>query len=132
MAAHKRSCHLEKKDRARTNNGAKRKQHLEVEVIEEDVEPEDPRFNKELTLLYNIRDVMRYELIPMRFIKKIYHVRTYTQNDKFLSGKTPDAPFLNSQYDGSFIAGRAQLRYMYAMPMERIVKFFNDNGLDMD
>lgn len=68
----------------------------------------------------------------MRFIKKIYHVHTYTQNDEYFSGKAPDAPFLNSQYDGSFIAGLAQLRYMYAMPVERIVKFFNDNGFDMD
>ena len=122
----------EKKERARTNNGARRKQHLEVEVVEEDVEPEDPRFNKDLARLYRTRDVIRYELIPMRFIKKIYHVRTYTQNDEFFSGKAPDAPFLNSQYDGSFIAGLAQLRYMYAMPVERIVKFFNDNGFDMD
>ena len=86
----------EKKERARTNNGAKRKQHLEVEVVEEDIEPEDPRFNKELARLYKTRDVIRYELIPMRFIKKIYHVRTYTQNDEFFSGKAPDAPFLNS------------------------------------
>ena len=76
--------------------------------------------------------MIRYELIPMRFIKKIYHVHTYTQNDEYFSGKAPDAPFLNSQYDGSFIAGLAQLRYMYAMPVERIVKFFNDNGFDMD
>ncbi len=68
----------------------------------------------------------------MRFIKKVYHVRTYTQNDEYFSGKAPDAPFLNSQYDGSFIAGMAQLRYMYAMPVERIVKLFNDNGFDMD
>ena len=122
----------EKKERARTNNGAKRKQHLEVEVVEEDIEPEDPRFNKEQARLYKTRDVIRYELIPMRFIKKIYHVRTYTQHDEFFSGKAPDAPFLNSQYDGSFIAGLAQLRYMYAMPVERIVKLFNDNGFDMD
>lgn len=42
----------EKKERARTNNGAKRKQHLEVGVVEEDVEPEDPRFNKDLARLY--------------------------------------------------------------------------------
>ena len=41
----------EKKERARTNNGAKRKQHLEVEAVEEDVEPEDPRFNKDLARL---------------------------------------------------------------------------------
>ena len=66
----------EKKERARTNNGAKRKQHLEVEVVEEDIEPEDPRFNKEQARLYKTRDVIRYELIPMRFIKKIYHVGT--------------------------------------------------------
>ncbi len=122
----------EKKERARTNNGAKRKQHLEAEVVEEDVEPEDPRFNRELARALHTRDVIRYELIPMRFIKKIYHVHTYTQNDEYFSGKAPDAPFLNSQYDGSFIAGLAQLRYMYAMPVERIVKFFNDNGFDMD
>ena len=122
----------EKKERARTNNGARRKQHLEAEVVEEDVEPEDPRFNRELARALHTRDVIRYELIPMRFIKKIYHVHTYTQNDEYFSGKAPDAPFLNSQYDGSFIAGLAQLRYMYAMPVERIVKFFNDNGFDMD
>ena len=122
----------EKKERAHTNNGAKRKQHLEVEVVEENVDPEDPRFNKDLARLYKTRDVIRYELIPMRFIKKVYHVRTYTQNDEYFSGKAPDAPFLNSQYDGSFIAGMAQLRYMYAMSVERIVKLFNDNGFDMD
>lgn len=57
-------------------------------------------FNKELARLYKTRDVIRYELIPMRFIKKIYHVRTYTQNDDFFSGKAPDVPFLNSKYDG--------------------------------
>ena len=52
----------EKKERARTNNGAKRKQHLEVEVVEEDVEPEDPRFDKDKARLYKTRDVIRYEL----------------------------------------------------------------------
>ena len=44
----------EKKERARTNNGAKRKQHLEVEVVEEVIEPEDPRFDKEQARLYKI------------------------------------------------------------------------------
>lgn len=121
-----------KKERVKTNYGAKRKQHLEVEVVEEDVEPEDPRFDRVKARLYKTRDVVRYELIPMRFIKKIYHVKTYTQNDEYFSGKTPEAPFLNSQYSGSFIAGMAQLRYIYAMPVERIVKFFNDNGFDME
>ena len=49
-----------------------------------------------------------------------------------LEGKAPDAPFLNSNYDGSFIAGMAHLRYMYSMPVERIVKYFNENGFDME
>lgn len=116
----------------KTNNGAKRKQHCDVEVMEIDVEPDDPRFNINDARLYKTRDVIRYELIPMRFIKKIYHVKVYTQNDELFSGKAPDAPFLNSQYDGSFIAGIAQLRYIYAMPVERIVKMFNENGFDME
>lgn len=128
--AREQSC--EKKQRAKTNNGAKRKQHMEAEVIEEDAEPDDPRFDANAARLYKIRDVIRYELIPMRFIKRIYHVKTYTQNDEFFSGKAPDAPFLNSQYDGSFIAGISQLRYMYNMPVERIVKYFVDNGFEMN
>ena len=37
-----------------------------------------------------------------------------------------------SNYDGSFIAGIAQLRYIYSMPVERIVKYFSENGFDMD
>jgi transposase len=121
-----------KKERASTNNGAKRSRHPEVEVVEVDVEPDDPSFDAGAARLYRTRDVIRYELIPMRFIKKVYHVKTYTQNDEFFSGKAPDAPFLNSQYDGSFIAGMGQLRYMYGMPMERIVKYFVDNGFEMD
>ena len=40
-----------------------------VEVVEENVDPEDPRFNKDLARLYKTRDVIRYELIPMRFTK---------------------------------------------------------------
>lgn len=113
------------KERPKTNNGAKRKAHVEVEVEEVDVEPDDPRFDADKARLYKTRDVIRYELIPMRFIKKIYHVKVYTQNDEFFSGKAPEAPFLNSQYDGSFIAGMAQLRYLYAMPVERIVRLIN-------
>lgn len=119
------------KERPKTNNGAKRKAHVEVEVEEVDVEPDDPRFDADKARLYKTRDVIRYELIPMRFIKKIYHVKVYTQNDEFFSGKAPEAPFLNSQYDGSFIAGMAQLRYLYAMPVERIVRLFNENGFDL-
>lgn len=49
-----------------------------------------------------------------------------------ISGKAPLAPLQNSSYDGSFIAGIAQLRYLYSMPVERIVAYFNENGFNLD
>ena len=48
--------------------------------------------------------------------------------DKLYQGKTPKAMLLNSSYDSSFAAGLLQLRYVYSMPVERIVKYFADNG----
>lgn len=117
---------------AKTNNGAKRKEHYEVETVEEDVYPDDPRYDAMKARLVKTRDVIRYKLIPMRFIKTVYHVHIFSQDGEIMQGKAPDAPFLNSQYDGSFIAGMAQLRYIYSMPVERIVRYFNENGFDMD
>ena len=122
----------EPKPREKTNYGAKRKEHYEVEVEEEDVEPTDPRFDEMKARLIDTHDVVRYILVPMRFIKKIYHVHIYTQDGAIMEGKAPVAPLLGSNYDGSFIAGIAQLRYIYSMPVERIVKLFQENGFDMD
>ncbi|MBR3453798.1 MAG: IS66 family transposase [Bacteroidaceae bacterium] len=118
--------------RERTNHGARRKEHCDVEVEEKDVYPEAPRFDRMRARLINTRDVVRYVLVPMRFIKKVYHVHVYTQDDTVMEGKAPVAPLLGSNYDGSFIAGIAQLRYIYSMPVERIVKYFTENGFDMD
>ena len=39
---------------------------------------------------------------------------------------------MNSSFDGSFIAGIAQLRYLYSMPVERIVAYFSENGFNLD
>ena len=122
----------EPKPREKTNYGAKRKEHYEVEVEEEDVDPTDPRFDEMKARLIDTHDVVRYILVPMRFIKKIYHVHVYTQDGAIMEGKAPVAPLLGSNYDGSFIAGIAQLRYIYSMPVERIVKLFQENGFDMD
>lgn len=116
----------------KTNHGAMRKEHYEVETVEEDVYPDDPRYDAMKARLVKTRDVIRYRLIPMRFIKTVYHVHIYSQDGEIMQGKAPDAPFLNSQYDGSFIAGMAQLRYIYSMPVERIVRYFSENGFDMD
>ena len=120
------------KPRARTNYGARRKDHYEVEVEEEDVYPTDSCFDEMKARLIDTHDVVRYILVPMRFIKKVYHVRIYTQDGAIMEGKAPVAPLLGSNYDGSFIAGIAQLRYIYSMPVERIVKYFTENGFDMD
>ena len=122
----------EPKPREKTNYGAKRKEHYEVEVEEEDVYPTDSRFDEMKARLIDTRDVVRYILVPMRFIKKVYHVHVYTQDGTIMEGKAPLAPLQGSNYDGSFIAGIAQLRYIYSMPVERIVKYFCENGFDMD
>ena len=122
----------EPKPREKTNYGARRKEHYEVEVEEEDVDPADPRFDELKARLIDTHDVVRYILIPMRFIKRVYHVHVYTQDGVVMEGKAPVTPLLGSNYDGSFIAGIAQLRYIYSMPVERIVKYFTENGFDMD
>ena len=122
----------EPKSREKTNYGARRKEHYEVEVEEEDVDPTDPRYDEMRARLIDTHDVVRYILVPMRFIKKIYHVHVYTQDGIIMEGKAPVAPLQGSNYDGSFIAGIAQLRYIYSMPVERIVKYFTENGFDMD
>ena len=52
--------------------------------------------------------------------------------EKVYSGKAVEkAPLLNSNYDSSFIAGMLQLRYVYAMPVERILGYFSENGFDL-
>ncbi|MBO7137439.1 MAG: IS66 family transposase [Bacteroidaceae bacterium] len=122
----------EPKPREKTNYGARRKEHYEAKVEEEDIEPTDPRFDQMKARLIDTHDVVRYILVPMRFIKRVYHVHVYTQDGAIMEGKAPAAPLLGSNYDGSFIAGIAQLRYIYSMPVERIVKYFQENGFDMN
>ena len=121
----------EPKPREKTNYGARRLDHCVTEVENIPVDPDDPRFDKDRAKWISERESVRYILIPMRFIKRIYHVNKYVQDGTVMEGKAPDAPFLGSNYDGSFIAGIAQLRYIYSMPVERIVNFFTESGFDM-
>ena len=121
----------EAKPREKTNYGAKRLDHYVTEVKVTDIYPTDSRYEKDRARWMSSRDSVRYELIPMRFIKHVYRVHKYVQDGIVMEGKTPDAPFLGSNYDGSFIAGIAQLRYLYSMPVERIVCFFTENGFDL-
>ena len=116
--------------KARGNNGAKRKQHFELETREEDVYPDD--VDKDLCIEIGVRDAIRYTMIPPRFIKTIYHLHTLKKDEAIYAGKAPLAPLQNSSFDGSFIAGMAELRYLQSMPVERIVKYFQAHGFNLD
>ena len=116
--------------KARGNNGARRKDYFTIETKEDDVYPEEIGVADGVDI--GVRDVIRYEMIRPSFVKHIYHVHTIKKGDSLFSGKTPLAPLQNSRFDGSFIAGIAELRYLYSMPVERIVKYFQGNGFDID
>ena len=114
--------------KARGNNGAKRNMHFEMETIIHDVYPENVKDGN----LFNYRETTRYRMIPPRFIKDVYRVHTVKIGDSLYSAKAPLTPLQNSSFDGSFIAGIAQLRYLYSMPVERIVAYFNESGFNID
>ena len=116
--------------KARGNNGAKRKDYFTVKTVEENVYPQD--INVKECSVVRVRDVIRYEMIRPSFIKHVYHLYTLKKDDVISSGKAPLTPLQNSRFDGSFIAGIAELRYLYSMPVERIVKYFQGNGFDID
>ena len=52
-------------------------------------------------------------MIPPRFLKITYNLHSFKQNERIFSPKASSTPLLNSNYDGSFVAGIAQLRYIY-------------------
>jgi hypothetical protein len=114
--------------KARGNNGAKRNIHFEMETVKHDVYPD----GMEGRMPFSTRETVRYEMIPPRFIKHLYCIHTIKDGDRLISAKAPLAPLQNSSFDGSFIAGIAQLRYLYSMPVERIVAYFNENGFNID
>lgn len=118
--------------KTRGNNGAKRKEHFECVEEERHIYPNDPEFDMNVAREVDTHISYRYEMVPMSFkkIKLIQHI--YSQDGRIMQGAMPAAPLLNSRYDGSFIAGIAQLRYLYSMPVERIVNYFKDNGFDLE
>ena len=119
-------CAAERK--ARGNNGAKRNMHFEMETVEKDVYPQ----GCEGMSPFSTRDAIRYIMIPPRFIKEVSHIHTIKVDGTLVSAKAPLTPLLNSSFDGSFVAGIAQLRYLYSLPVERIVAYFTENGFNLD
>lgn len=116
----------------RGNNNAKRKEFFDIETIIEEVYPTDPGFDKQKSRVIGYVDSILYECIPAKFIKRIFRQYNCLLDEKIYSAKAPRTPLLNSNYDGSFIAGMLQLRYIYSMPVERIVKYFAEHGFEMN
>ncbi len=120
------------KRKARKNNGAKRDMHYEMEEVHVTIDPVmDAELLKTLRL-FGTRTCIRYSMEPIKFIKTVYHINTYTDGSIMYPGKTPPALLLNSSYSPSFAAGLLQMRYIYSMPVERIIKYFADNGFTLN
>jgi hypothetical protein len=116
----------------RGNNNARRKEFFDIETVIEDVYPDDPAFDIQKAKIISHTDSVLYKFVPGKFIKHISRQWNCLQDEKIFSGKTMQkAPLLNSNYDSSFIAGMLQLRYVYSMPVERIIKYFNENGFEV-
>jgi transposase len=115
----------------RGNNNAKRKEFFDIETIIEEIYPNDPGFDLQKSRVIGYVDSILYECIPAKFIKRIFRQYNCLLDEKIYSAKAPRAPLLNSNYDGSFIAGMLQLRYIYSMPIERIVKYFAEHGFEI-
>ena len=116
----------------RGNNGAKRKEYVDIETVIEEVFPDSPDFDLTKAQTIGHTDSILYKYVPGKFIKHISRQYNCLLNGKMYSGNAPKAPLLNSNYDSSFIAGMLQLRYIYSMSVERIVKFFTENGFEIN
>jgi transposase-like protein len=115
----------------RGNNGAKRKVYDDIEELIEEVLPSDASFDEKAAVYLFYHDVIRYEYIPPRLIKHIYRCKKYRMGDDFFEGKAPMAPFINSNFDSSLLAHLIQQRYVYGLPVERIIKYLNETGIDI-
>lgn len=117
----------------RGNNQAKRKEHFCLEEVLEEIWPDHPAFDRSKAHIISHVDSIRYSYIPPRFIKYIKRQYNCAGDDgQVFPVSVPRTPLMNSSYDASFIAGIVQLRYIYSMPVERIIKLFNENKFDLN
>ena len=117
--------------KARGNNGARRDEHLDMETVYVDVEPDVPGDALSSLRLLGVRECTRYSMIPPKFLKTIYRIKSYTDGSVVYQGKTPKSMILNSSYDASVVAGLMELRYVYSMPVERIIDYYKEHGFTL-
>lgn len=123
----------EQPQKPRTNNGAKKKEHLECQVIRKQVLPDDLTQEQLMrAVLLGVKESIRYEFVPAKVRKVIYEIPKYLYEGKIYSGHAPATPLRNSQYTSSFIAHIAEMRYRYGMPIEAVVEHIRSHGFDLD
>jgi hypothetical protein len=115
----------------RGNNGARRNSHIYMEEQIIDIWPDDPEFDREKAIELRVVETIRFEYLPSRVIKKVIRQHNCVIGNKVYSVGAPRTPLMNSNYEASFIAGLLQFRYTYSMPLERIIKFFNEGGFEL-
>ena len=85
----KKKTEQAEKRKERKNNGAKRDIHCEMEEVHVTIDPVmDAEFLKTLRL-FGTRTCVRYSMEPIKFIKTVYHINTYTDGSILYPGKTP-------------------------------------------
>ena len=115
--------------KSRGNNGARRDMHAGMEEDVVDVYPEDPAFNRFSAREVGMREAVRYVYERARVRKIVYRIHVYSQDGTIYEGATPPSAFLNSSYDATVVAELLRLRYGLALPVERIVGMFREQGL---
>ena len=76
----------------------------------------DAGFLKTLRL-FGTRTCIRYSMEPIKFIKTVYHINTYTDGSILYPGKTPPALLLNS----IFLSPRTPLKFFMVMVLKMIL-----------
>ena len=114
------------------NNNAKRKEFYNLDVEYKHIFPSQSGFDFKNYNHISTTESISYKCTPMCFTKVITQLHTCRSNGNIYSAKAPITPQLNSNYDASFIAGMLQLRYIYSMPVERIVKLFAENNFQIN
>lgn len=127
----KRKADIAARRKARGNNGAKRRDYSAIEMEEKlhVIDPSSPEFNIKLANFIDSYQTQRYQYVPAKFIRNIYRINKYSYNGTIYQGTLPQTPLLNSQFEGSFVAGVLEMRYLYGMPETRIAAFFNNHGI---
>ena len=97
----KKKTEQAEKRKARKNNGAKRDMHYEMKEVHVTIDPVMDAGLLKTLRLFGTRTCIRYSMEPIKFIKTVYHINTYTDGSIMYPGKTPPALLLNSSYSSN-------------------------------